>query len=177
MVFVKIVNVCFVVFAVMFLVVIAGCGDVLGPEDDSWGRPVREDECRVGFGDCPGAMMCIQGMCEPVKGQRIELTIETGEMPEDRVYWVTVRDRNQEVLLETSRSFSSKDPLWYESTTLYLDKMTDRWTLEISASGWFTGSLRFSCGFEFSPMIFEKERRFECRADSDKRFVYSIRPL
>lgn len=170
-------------FAVMVLGCGAGCGDDSHPgplveqRDPVPGKPVQADECRMGFGECPGAMMCIKGACEPVKGQRVLLTIETAEMPEATNYWVTVSAPGKGVILETSESFSSKEPLWFESTTLYLDKMTDRWILKIQTSGWFTDHLTETCLLEFSPLIFEKPRQLVCGADGKKKFIYSIKPI
>src|SRR5690554_5336560 len=88
-------------FAILLLGVSLGCGDDQ-PEQPLGGTvdegPAQADECKVGFGECSGAMMCIKGACEPVKGQRVLLTIETAEMPEDRVYWVNVKDRDKKFL-------------------------------------------------------------------------------
>ena len=154
------------VMAVVFFFLVTGCGEPGG--SGGWGS-----ECWEGAGECAGSEMCVSGDCLPIQGRRFRITAEDGRFPESREYFVEVKYRDQNLVMRTSTSPSTRTPRWHESTVVTLQGRTDWWTLEVKREGLFGSSAVIFCRFDFDPVDFEVDSTWAC-GDSSEQFRWSV---
>lgn len=143
---------------------LAACGS------DGTGEPYggngSQPECTAGFADCPAGEMCINEGCWPIDGERVSLTVESGQFTEPSSYYVEVFDRDEELLMRTPTSSETRTPVWYESTTLTLESRSDWWLIQVWDDGWFFDDVVVSCRLDFDTAQFEVDRELRCDGGS-----------
>ena len=143
--------------------------------DDGGGPRSEAPQCVEGFGECGGSELCVSGNCLPIQGRQFRITVENGQFPEAREYYVELKYRGQDLLMRTPTTSSTRTPNWYESTTMTLQGRTDWWTLEVRRPALFGSSLVLSCQLDFSPPDFELSSSWTC-GESSQQLRWTIEP-
>ncbi len=145
---------------------LAACGSDGTGEPYGGGGSGAQSECTAGFADCPAGEMCINEGCWPIDGERVSLTVETGQFTEASTYYIEVFDRDEELMMRTPTSSETRTPVWYESTTLTLESRSDWWSIQVWDDNWFFDDVVVSCRIDFDTAQFEVEQELRCDSGS-----------